>query len=94
MLIKTKRYYNKKFKLQSIAMAEERENVAQAARELDIRSDMLKRWIREYNKKKVDSFKGTGNLPKPQDRKLSKKQRLKKAVHIFSKNDRIDTDSL
>lgn len=108
MLMKTKRYYSKDFKLQSIAMAEERENVAQAARELDIRSDMLRRWIREYNEKKVDAFKGTGNLPKPKDRKLSEIQRLKKelrevklerdilkkAVHIFSKNDRIDTDSL
>jgi len=46
MLMKTKRYYSKEFKLQAIVMAEERGNVSQVARELDIRSDMLRRWIR------------------------------------------------
>ena len=108
MLMKTKRYYSKEFKLQSISMAEERENVAQVARELDIRPDMLRRWIREYHNKKNEAFTGTGHPPKLKDKKLSELQRLKKevkelklerdilkkAVGIFSKSDRTDIDLL
>ena len=106
--MKTKRYYSKEFKLQAVSMAEERENVAQVARELDIRSDMLRRWIREYHEKKTEAFRGIGHVSKPKDKKLSELQALKKelrevklerdilkkAVHIFSKNDKIDSDSL
>lgn len=106
MHMKTKRYYSKEFKLQAISMAEDRENVAEVARELDIRSDMLRRWIREYNEKKTGAFQGTGHPPKPKDKKLSELQRLKKelkevtlerdilkkAVHIFSKNDGTNID--
>lgn len=87
-------------------MAEERENVAQATRELDIRSDMLRSWMKEYNEKKMDAFKGIGHATKPKDKKLSELQALKKelrevklerdilkkAVHIFSKNDGTNID--
>ena len=97
MLMKKKRYYSKEFKLQSVAMAVERDNISEVARELGIRPDMLGRWIREYNEKKMDAFKGAGNLSKPRNRKLSELQTLKKelkevklerdilkkAVHIF-----------
>ena len=108
MLMKTKRYYSKEFKLQSISMAEERENISQVARELDIRSDMLRRWVREYQENKTGAFKGIGHISKPKDKKLSELQSLKKelrevklerdilkkVVHIFSKNDKIDSGSL
>lgn len=104
MLMKKKRFYSKEFKLQAISMAEERENVSAVARELDIRSDMLRRWIKEYHSDKSKAF--TGNNQRPKDRKLSEIQRLKKelkemtlerdilkkAVHIFSKSDGTNID--
>lgn len=43
---KQKRYYSKEFKLQAISIAEDRENISQAARELDIRAGMLRRWMK------------------------------------------------
>ena len=106
MLMKTKRYYSKEFKLQAISMAEERENVAEVSRELDIRSDMLRRWIKEYRSKKLEAFQGPGHLSKPKDKTLSELQKLKKeirevtverdilkkAIHIFSKSDGINSD--
>jgi len=104
--MKKKRYYSKEFKLQAVAMAEERENRAEVARELDIRYDMLRRWVKEYDEKKMDAFKGIGHSSKPKDKKLSEFQALKKelrevklerdilkkAVHIFSKSDGTNID--
>lgn len=39
-----KRYYSKEFKLNTVSLAQERENVAEVARESEIRHDMLRRW--------------------------------------------------
>jgi len=100
-----KRYFTKEFKLNAVSLAQERENVAEVARELDIRHDMLRRWIKEYSQKKSDSFNGIGHR-NPKDKKLSELQALKKelkdvklerdilkkAVHIFSKNDGTNID--
>ncbi len=55
-----KRYFTKEFKLNAISFAQERESVAEVARELDIRHDMLRRWIKEYSQKKNDAFKELG----------------------------------
>ncbi len=35
-----KRYFTKEFKLNAVSLAQERKNVAEVARELDIRHDM------------------------------------------------------
>ena len=100
-----KRYFTKEFKLNAFSLAQERENVAEVARELDIRHDMLRRWIKEYQKRKSDAFNGTGKQ-QPRDKKLSELQALKKelrevklerdilkkAVHIFSKSDGTSID--
>ncbi len=107
MLMK-KRIYSKEFKLQSIELAEQRENVSQVARELGIRADMLRRWVREYNDKKSAAFGGSGTKHHTSNNKLVELQRLKrelrqvklerdilkKAVSIFSKSDSINIDSL
>ena len=100
-----KRYFTKEFKLNAVSLAQERGNVAEVARELDIRHDMLRRWIKEYSQKKNDAFNGAG-YHKPKDKKLSELQALKKelrdvklerdilkkAVHIFSKSDGTNID--
>lgn len=104
--MKKKRHFTKEFKLQAVSMAEERENIAEVARELDIRYDLLNRWAREYRQKKDKAFQGIGNSSKPKDRKLSELQALKKelkeiklerdilkkAISIFSKSDGTSID--
>ncbi len=104
--MKTKRYYSKEFKLQAILMAEKRENVAETARELDIRSDMLRRWIHEYKEKRSEAYTAASYLSKPKDKKLSELQQLKKelrevklerdilkkTIHIFSGSDGTSID--
>lgn len=104
--MKKKRHFTKEFKLQAVSMAEERENIAEVARELDIRYDLLNRWTREYRQRKDKAFQGIGNSSKPKDRKLSELQALKKelkeiklerdilkkAISIFSKSDGTSID--
>jgi transposase-like protein len=46
---------------------------------LDIRHDMLRRWIKEYSQKKNEVFNGTG-LSKSKDKKLSELHALKKEL--------------
>jgi len=100
-----KRYFTKEFKLNAVSLAQERENVAEVSRELDIRHDMLRRWIKEYSQKRSDAFNGSG-FNKPKDKKLSELQALKKelretklerdilkkVIYIFSKSDGINID--
>lgn len=101
-----KRYYSKEFKLNAVSLAQERGNAAEVARELDIRSDMLHRWMKEYHQNKNEAFKGSGSQQTSKNKKISELQALKKelrevklerdilkkAVHIFSKSDGTNID--
>ena len=87
-----------------MALAEQRDNVSSIVLELGIRHDMLRRWKKEYSQNQSKAFIGGGNAKKKNEPNelsiLRKKLRevelerdiLKKAVGIFSKNDRLDTD--
>ncbi len=100
-----KRYFTKGFKLNTVSLAQERENIAEVSRELDLRHDMLRRWIKEYSQKKNDAFNGSC-FNKQKDKKLSELQTLKKElretklerdilkkiIHIFSKSDGTNID--
>lgn len=77
-------------------MVEEGKVIAQTARQLDISSKTLHKWVADYKKDAEHSFVGSGNL-KPEDqvkRELQKCIRdleeentiLKKTMSIFAKN--------
>lgn len=96
---KTRRSYNKEFKLMTVELSKSREDYTELAKELDIRPELVYRWRREYLGNEKRSFPGNGN-PKQTEQeaeiaRLKKELRdaemerdiLKKAVSIFSKND-------
>ena len=97
-----KKYYSKEYKLKAVSLCDQRDNVSSVAIELGLRPDMLSRWKREYSQSQTKAFIGGGNSKKKNEPNelsiLKKKLReaelerdiLKKAVAIFSKNDRLD----
>lgn len=100
-----RRKYSAQYKKKAIALSEEKNNVAEAARELGIRPGMIHRWKKEKAKYAHNSFPGYGK-PKMTDQEreiaqLKKELRdaqleteiLKKAISIFSKSDRKNINS-
>ena len=100
----TRRKYTKEFKLDAVQLAKSHDGpVAEVARDLGIRANMLYRWISEYEEDEQHAFPGLGNIKNPDDelRKLRKelaetkmeRDILKKALAIFSKQNPRGTDS-
>ena len=97
---KRKRNYSIEFKKKAVELSYARGSVVDICRELDIPTSVLSRWRRESDQYGTNSFPGRGK-PKLTDEQreiaeLKKKLRnselenqiLKKAVSIFSANDR------
>ena len=95
-----KRKYSKQFKENALKLSEEKGNMAAAARELGICSSVIRRWKQEKREYANNSFPGHG-VPKLTDdqreiQRLKKALKeseleaeiLKKAISIFSKNDK------
>lgn len=70
-------------------------SVSQVSKDLEIGTETIYRWIRQYKSDSENSFPGKGNL-RPEDKNLRKLEReladvkeerdiLKKAISIFSK---------
>lgn len=93
---KTKRKFSLEFKIKAVELSKQRGSLAAVAQELDISSDNLKRWKKEYNLGQLtDKIK----IKTPEEIELIKLRKelndvkmerdiLKKAVSIFSKSDR------
>ena len=90
-----RRRYSREFKKEAVRLAREDGRTSKdVAEDLGIRSDMLRRWVRELELEEGDAFRGSGVLRTEEDelrrvkRELSrvKEERdiLKKAVAIFS----------
>lgn len=102
---RTRRKYDKEFKLMAVNLCQTGKAVSQVANELDIKTDLLRRWKREYEKLQESSFSGNGNANlsdlERENLRLKKELReaqlerdiLKKAVSIFSKGDIKSTNS-
>ena len=102
---KTRRNYDKEFKLMAVNLCDTGKTAKEVANELGIRADLISRWRREYDQHKEGSFSGHGNVNMTEDQKeivrLKKELReaqlerdiLKKAVSIFSKGDIKSTNS-
>jgi len=91
----TRRRFSREFKFEAVSMvAEQGRDLYEVARELEIRSDMLQRWMRKLGEDGGDAFPGSGRL-KPDDEEVRRLRRenerlrqerdiLKKAVAICS----------
>lgn len=96
----SRKKYTASFKLNAIKLSQEKHNVAQAARELGIKAPMIHRWKKEQEEYSHNSFSGHGKAKlTDSERKIVKLKKdlreakmeteiLKKAISIFSANDR------
>lgn len=91
----TRRRFSREFKFEAVSMVvEQGQDLYEVARELEIRPDMLQRWMRKFGEDGCDAFPGSGRL-KPDDEEVRRLRRenerlrqerdiLKKAVAICS----------
>lgn len=93
---KPRKKFDRQFKIDAINMViNGSRSVAEVARDLGIKADMLYRWKRELSLEKTEAFPGKGRLG-PQEEELRRLRReleqvkedreiLKKALTFFSK---------
>ena len=92
-----RRSFSREFKLEAVRLVEERGvSVAQAARDLDIHDNVLRRWVRQYRKDPAHAFPGAGQM-KPEQAEIAQLKKeirklkaerdiLKKAAAYFAKD--------
>ena len=72
-----RRSFSRGFKLEAVRLVEERGvSVAQAARDLDIHDNVLRRWVRQYREDPAHEFPGAGQM-KPEQAEIAQ---LKKEI--------------
>lgn len=100
--MKTRKKYDMAFKERAVQLSKERKNLSELSRELGIYPTQLYRWRKEEEEEEfgAGSFPGNGKLKQTPEQErigtLEKKLRdaelerdiLKKAIGIFSRNDR------
>ncbi len=92
-----RRKFSREYKLEAVKLVNERGvAVAQAARDLDVHENMLRKWIREHGSDPVQSFPGHGQM-KPEQLEIERLRRevaklkaerdiLKKAAAYFARD--------
>ncbi len=91
----TRRSFTREFKEEAVGMVTEGgHSLAQVARDLDIRPDMLRRWRRQFERDPEQAFPGVGQrkvrdeetwqLRRTLDRVTMERDILKKALGIVS----------
>jgi transposase len=92
----TRRQFSREFKLEAVRLVKERGvSVAQAARELDVHENVLRKWMREQASDPQQAFPGKGVM-KPEQAEIERLKRevaklkmerdiLKKAAAYFAK---------
>jgi transposase len=94
-----RRKFDKEFKLMTVELSKNRDNINELATELGIRPELIYRWRTELLDKKEGSFPGNGK-PKytPEEAEIARLKKqlreveierdiLKKAINIFSRGD-------
>ncbi len=94
-MVSTRRSFSREFKLEAVRMVTEGgHSLAQVARDLGIRSEMLRRWRRRFEEDPEQAFPGVGQrktrdeemwqLRRTLDRVTAERDILKKALGIVS----------
>jgi transposase len=72
-----RRKFSREFKLEAVKLVRERGvSAAQAARDLDVHENVLRKWIKEFDSDPVQAFPGHGQM-KPEQLEIA---RLKREV--------------
>jgi transposase len=91
-----RRKFGREFKLEAVKLVRERGvSVAQAARDLDVHENVLRKWVREFGADPMQAFPGHGQM-KPEQQEIERLRRevtklkaerdiLKKAAAFFAK---------
>ena len=91
-----RRKFSREFKLEAVRLVKERGvSVAQAARDLDLHENVLRKWIREVSADPQQAFPGQGQM-KPEQLEIERLRKevaklkaerdiLKKAAAFFAK---------
>ena len=91
-----RRRFSREFKVEAVKLVKERGvSAAQAARDLDVHENMLRKWVKEFGSDPVQSFPGHGHM-KPEQLEIERLRRevnklkaerdiLKKAAAYFAK---------
>lgn len=99
-----RKVYSKEFKRKAVELSNVRGNVAEIARELGVNPEFIYRWRREIGINPQQAFSGNGKPQLTEEQKeIARLKRaladaqmerdiLKKAVGIFSANDRKSTN--
>jgi transposase len=92
-----RRTFSREYKLEAVKLVRERGvTVAQAARDLDVHENVLRKWVREYGDDPSQSFPGKGQM-KPEQLEIERLRRevaklkaerdiLKKAAAYFARD--------
>lgn len=92
-----RRKFSREYKLEAVKLVKERGvAVAQAARDLDVHENVLRKWVREYGDDPSQSFPGKGQM-KPEQLEIERLRRevaklkaerdiLKKAAAYFARD--------
>ncbi len=92
----TRRQFSREFKLEPVRLVKDRGvTVAQAARDLDVHENVLRKWVRELRDEPQDAFPGNGKQ-KAHDAEIARLRKevaklkmerdiLKKAAAYFAK---------
>lgn len=98
-MVKSRKMYDKEFKLMAVELIESHKTVAEVSKELGVHKNLLYQWRSKFQKKGKHSFSGNGikslTPEEAEIKRLKKELReveierdvLKKAVGIFSKRD-------
>lgn len=104
-MAETRKVYSKEFKQKAVELSNVRGNAQEIARELGIGAELIYRWRREMRNDPDLAFSGNGKPQlTPEQKEIVKIRKeladvkmerdiLKKAVGIFSANDRKSTNS-
>lgn len=91
-----RRRFSREFKLEAVRLVRERGvSVAQAARDLDVHENQLRKWVKEFASDPVQAFPGQGQM-KPEQLEIERLRRevaklkaerdiLKKAAAFFAR---------
>ncbi|EAV41372.1 transposase [Stappia aggregata IAM 12614] len=92
-----RRKFSREFKLEAVKLVRERDvSVAQAARDLDVHENVLRKWVKDYGSDPAQAFPGHGQM-KPEQLEIARLRKevaklkaerdlLKKAAAYFAKD--------
>ena len=91
-----RRKFTREFKIEAVGLVRERGvSVAQAARDLDLHENLLRKWVKDFSSDPVQAFPGHGQM-KPEQQEIERLRRevarlkaerdiLKKAAAYFAR---------